>query len=109
MQKPSSNSRMRCVGLTIETRPDFLYNRTYKTYALSWNNRVELGVQILDDKTYIWMKRGHTIIDVARATELLRNAGLKIVYHIMPGLAKKKKILFHLSYCLIMKDFFRIC
>ncbi len=48
--------------------------------------RVELGVQIIDDKVYKKINRGHSVKDVAEATKELRNAGFKIGYHIMPGL-----------------------
>ncbi len=48
--------------------------------------RVELGVQIIDDKIYKKIKRGHTIKDVVDATRCLKDAGFKVGYHIMPGL-----------------------
>jgi elongator complex protein 3 len=48
--------------------------------------RVELGVQIIDDKIYKIVKRGHTVKDVVDATRELKNAGFKVGYHIMPGL-----------------------
>jgi elongator complex protein 3 len=48
--------------------------------------RVELGVQMPDDKIYKIIKRGHKVKDVVDATRELKNAGFKIGYHIMPGL-----------------------
>ena len=48
--------------------------------------RVELGVQMLSDKVYETVKRGHTVEDVARASALLRQNALKVHYHWMPGL-----------------------
>jgi elongator complex protein 3 len=48
--------------------------------------RVELGVQIIDDKIYEIVKRGHRVKDVIDATKALRDAGFKVGYHIMPGL-----------------------
>jgi elongator complex protein 3 len=48
--------------------------------------RVELGVQILDDNIYQLIRRGHTVNDVIRATKLLKEAGMKVYYHWMPGL-----------------------
>jgi elongator complex protein 3 len=48
--------------------------------------RVELGVQIIDNKVYKKINRGHTVEDIIKATEKLKNAGFKIGYHLMPGL-----------------------
>jgi elongator complex protein 3 len=48
--------------------------------------RVELGVQAVDDQIYKKTKRGHTVEDVIEATKLLKDAGFKVGYHIMPGL-----------------------
>jgi elongator complex protein 3 len=50
--------------------------------------RVELGVQLIDDRVYEFVKRGHTVKDVVEATKCLRNAGFKIGYHLMPGLPR---------------------
>ena len=47
---------------------------------------MQLGAQILDDKILTKSKRGHTVADLARATEMLRNHGFKIDYHLMPNL-----------------------
>ena len=48
--------------------------------------RVEIGVQIPDDKIYKKINRGHTVKDVIKATKKLKDAGFKVGYHIMPGL-----------------------
>jgi elongator complex protein 3 len=48
--------------------------------------RVELGVQIIDDKIYKKVKRGHLVKDVIDTTKALKDAGFKVGYHIMPGL-----------------------
>jgi elongator complex protein 3 len=48
--------------------------------------RVELGVQMLSDDIYLKVKRGHLVEDVIKASRLLRDAGLKLHYHWMPGL-----------------------
>ena len=85
-KKLNEKSKHRCVALCIETRPDRCTVKDIKK-VISWGaTRVELGVQIPDDKIYKTVKRGHTIKDVISATERLKNAGFKIGYHIMPGL-----------------------
>jgi elongator complex protein 3 len=48
--------------------------------------RCELGVQAADDKIYKLVKRKHTVADVVRATQMLKDSGFKVGYHIMPGL-----------------------
>lgn len=75
----------RCVALCIETRPDECVK--YIPDLLEFGcTRVELGVQIIDDKIYKKINRGHTVKDVVDTTKALKNAGFKIGYHIMPGL-----------------------
>jgi elongator complex protein 3 len=86
LQKVNETARCRIVGLSIETRPDYITPeeiRRLRTYGVT---KVEIGVQHTDDEILEKTKRGMTTADVVRATELLRDAGLKIVYHMMPNL-----------------------
>jgi len=84
-KKRNETAKHRCVALCIETRPDVCIE--YISRLLEFGcTRVELGVQIIDDKIYKKVKRGHTIKDVIEATKALKDAGFKIGYHIMPGL-----------------------
>jgi elongator complex protein 3 len=48
--------------------------------------RVELGVQNIYDDIYALVNRGHKVQDVIEATRTLKDAGLKVAYHLMPGL-----------------------
>jgi elongator complex protein 3 len=83
----------RCVALCIETRPDVCGKEEIKRMLEFGCTRVELGVQMPDDAIYKKCKRGHTVKDVISATNLLRENGFKIGYHIMPGIpgSNKKK------------------
>ena len=84
-QEKNETAKHRCVALCIETRPDVCSKHIKK--MRNWGvTRVELGVQIVDDKIYKKIKRGHTVQDVVQATEDLRNAGFKIGYHLMVNL-----------------------
>jgi len=75
----------RCIGLTVETRPDWCFE-THIDRMLSYaTTRVEMGVQSLSDTALEKMKRGHGTAEVRRATQLARDAGLKVGYHMMPG------------------------
>ncbi|MBM2824379.1 MAG: histone acetyltransferase, family [Dehalococcoidales bacterium] len=76
----------RCVGLCIETRPDWCGEEQIDRMLEFGTTRVELGVQTLDDEIYRLVKRGHTVADVVRATRLLKEHGFKVHYHWMPGL-----------------------
>jgi len=76
----------RCIGLTIETRPDWCRLQHVEKMLEMGTTRVEIGAQILDDEVLYAMRRGHDVNDIIRATQIARDAGLKICYHIMPGL-----------------------
>jgi elongator complex protein 3 len=82
----NETSAHRCTGLCIETRPDFCGQPEIDRMLKFGTTRVEIGVQILSDEIYQKVKRGHTVEDVARASALLRENGLKVHYHWMPGL-----------------------
>ncbi len=79
-------AKSKIVGITIETRPDFINKEELKFLREIGTTRVELGVQTTDPKILQLIKRGHTLDDLVRATYLLKEAGFKITYHLMPGL-----------------------
>ncbi|UCG95852.1 MAG: tRNA uridine(34) 5-carboxymethylaminomethyl modification radical SAM/GNAT enzyme Elp3 [archaeon] len=85
-KKGNEKAKNRCVGLTIETRPDFMGRREINRILDYGATRVELGVQNPDNIIYRKMKRGHGVKDVIEATKLLKDSGFKVCYHIMPGL-----------------------
>ena len=84
-KKKNEKTKHRCVALCIETRPDVCSKFIDRMREFGCT-RVELGVQIIDDKIYKKVKRGHTVQDVVSATRNLKDAGFKVGYHIMPGL-----------------------
>lgn len=79
-------SDVRPVGITIETRPDYCQTKHVDTMLGLGATRVELGVQTVYDDIYDHVCRGHKVSDVISATQLAKDAGLKVCYHIMPGL-----------------------
>ena len=89
--KKNETAEHRCVGMTLETRPDFITVDELKRFREYGCTRVELGVQSLDDKVQEVTKRGHDTATVRKATQLLRDAGFKIAYHLMPGLPGSNK------------------
>lgn len=85
-QQINESASYRAVGLCIETRPD-VCGREEIERMVSWGvTRVELGVQTIDDSIYQTIRRGHNIEAVVESTKMLRQAGLKVHYHWMPGL-----------------------
>jgi elongator complex protein 3 len=77
---------VRCVGLTIETKPDYCKMDHINLMLELGTTRIELGVQSLNDTVFKLINRGHTIQDVYRAFYEARNSGYKIGAHMMPGL-----------------------
>jgi len=85
-KKGAETSQIRNVGITVETRPDWA-KENHVDHMLSMGvTRVELGVQNVYDDIYEQVGRGHTVQDVVEATRILKDSGLKVVYHLMPGL-----------------------
>ena len=85
-QRINETGSHRCVGLCIETRPDWCRTEDINRMIEFGTTRVELGVQTLDDDIYRLVRRGHQVEDVVRATRALKECGLKVHYHWMPGL-----------------------
>lgn len=82
----AEKSKRRCVGITIETRPDVCGVNDLKR-LLNWGvTRLEIGVQIVNDKVYKRINRGHTVQDVIHSFKNCRDLGLKVTAHMMVGL-----------------------
>lgn len=90
-QKWNERAENRCIGLTVETRPDLINEEELKRLRELGVTRVEIGVQSLFDDVLILNKRGHTTEEVRRATKLLKNAGFKVTYHMMLNLLGSDK------------------
>src|SRR5437667_12157668 len=77
---------VRCIGLTIETKPDcFLGSEVDESLWLG-TTRVELGIQSTHDDVLEAVHRGHTDAQSRAALGHAKAAGLKIGAHMMPGL-----------------------
>lgn len=82
----NETARVRNVGFTIETKPDYCKQEHVDLMLNYGATRVEIGVQALRDDVYKIVNRGHTLDDVVEAFQVARDAGYKIVAHMMPGL-----------------------
>jgi elongator complex protein 3 len=76
------------IGLTIETRPDFINKEEIKFLRNLGVTRIELGAQTTNNRILKHINRGHSTKEIISATYLLKEAGFKITYHLMPGLPK---------------------
>jgi elongator complex protein 3 len=85
-ERRAEASKVRNVGITVETRPDWARSEHVDRMLSMGVTRVELGVQNVYDDIYRIVKRGHTVRDVVDATRVLKDSGLKVGYHLMPGL-----------------------
>jgi elongator complex protein 3 len=85
-KKLAETGEIRNVGLTIETKPDWCKKAHVDQMLRFGATRVEIGVQVLDDQVYKLTNRGHDVTDVVDAFQISKDAGLKIVAHMMPGL-----------------------
>jgi elongator complex protein 3 len=85
-QKKNEKAKHRIVGLTLETRPDYIDTKELINFRNLGCTRVELGVQSIFNDVLKINKRGHNVQKTIEATALLKDFGFKINYHIMPGL-----------------------
>lgn len=84
--KRNETAQNRCVGFTVETKPDYCKEPHVDLMLELGVTRVEIGVQSLRDDVYRLVNRGHTLADVVESFRIAREAGYKIVAHMMPGL-----------------------
>ncbi len=85
-QRVNETATHRIIGLTLETRPDWITPKEVRNLRVLGCTRIELGVQNTDNKLLDRIQRGHTIEDAKRATALLRAGGFKVDFHLMPQL-----------------------
>ncbi|KAA2279262.1 tRNA uridine(34) 5-carboxymethylaminomethyl modification radical SAM/GNAT enzyme Elp3 [Candidatus Nitrosocosmicus sp. SS] len=85
-QLENQSASVRCVGLTVETKPDYCKLSHVNMMLDLGTTRIELGVQSLSDQVFRLVNRGHSLEDVYEAFYVSRNCGFKIGAHMMPGL-----------------------
>jgi len=86
IQKQNEKSKVRCIGITFEPRPDWAKKEQIDFMLNFGVTRVEIGVQNPSNTVYKKVNRGHTVRDVTEATQQLKDSGLKVAYHLMPGI-----------------------
>lgn len=85
-KKRNETAASRVIGIAIETRPDWITREEIIALRRYGVTRVEIGYQTTIDSINELNKRGHGNKESIEATRLLKDAGFKVVAHIMPGL-----------------------
>ncbi len=86
-QKRNERAKHRIIGISIETRPDFINQKEIKRLRQLGVTMVELGIQSVYDNVLKANLRGHKRKEIVSATRLLKEAGFKVLYQMMPNLA----------------------
>ena len=82
----SEQSTIKCIGITIETRPDYCL-KPHLSEMLGYGcTRIEIGVQSIYESVARETNRGHTVSAVANSFQLAKDCGFKVVTHMMPDL-----------------------
>ncbi|KAG5440201.1 hypothetical protein PCANB_001770 [Pneumocystis canis] len=82
----SEKSKIKCIGITIETRPDYCLDQHLSSMLRYGCTRLEIGVQSIYEDVARDTNRGHTVKAVCETFCLAKDAGFKIVSHMMPDL-----------------------
>jgi len=82
----SQESATKCVGITIETRPDYCTETQLDDMLAYGCTRLEIGVQSVYEDVARDTNRGHTVKAVCHTFKLAKDAGYKVVSHMMPDL-----------------------
>nr|CAG4646872.1 EOG090X02DF [Megafenestra aurita]SVE92266.1 EOG090X02DF [Megafenestra aurita] len=82
----SERSCTKCIGITIETRPDYCLKRHQSDMLRYGCTRLEIGVQSVYEDVARDTNRGHTVKAVCESFHLGKDSGFKIVTHMMPDL-----------------------
>lgn len=107
--KYSERARTKCIGITIETRPDYCLRKHLSDMLNYGCTRLEIGVQsvyediardtnrgagfvlvqgnkITNRRLRLFSLAGHTVKAVCESFQMSKDAGFKVVSHMMPDL-----------------------
>ena len=85
-QKENETARSRIIGLTLETRPDYITVDEIRRFRSYGCTRVQIGVQHTHDDVLEYINRQCTREDAVRAIRLLKDNCFKVDIHLMPDL-----------------------
>jgi len=90
-QLRNENSKIRCIGLTIETRPDLGKLEEGNEILYYGGTKIELGIQSVYDEDLVFTERGHLVKDSIDSIRILKDLGFKLNFHYMLGLNSDRK------------------
>jgi elongator complex protein 3 len=82
----SEQAVTKCIGITIETRPDYCLKPHLEEMLSYGCTRIEVGVQSIYESVARETNRGHTVAAVSHSFQLAKDCGFKVVTHMMPDL-----------------------
>ncbi|KAI6244193.1 Elongator complex protein 3 [Aphelenchoides fujianensis] len=82
----SEASDTKCIGITIETRPDYCLPKHMNDMLSYGCTRLEIGVQSVYEDVARDTNRGHTVQAVCECFHFAKDTGYKVVIHMMPNL-----------------------
>lgn len=85
-QRINETAKAHVIGLTVETRPDYITNQNLIEFRECGITRLELGFQHTDNKILKKVNRQHTVEDSIEGIAKLLACGFKVDIHLMPGL-----------------------
>ncbi|MDO8436334.1 MAG: tRNA uridine(34) 5-carboxymethylaminomethyl modification radical SAM/GNAT enzyme Elp3 [bacterium] len=92
IQRLNEKAKHRIIGLSVETRPDFINPAEIKRLRELGVTMVEMGIQSIYDDVLKFNLRGHTVKETILATKLLKDTGFKVLYQMMPNLPRSSLV-----------------
>ncbi|MDD2745604.1 MAG: tRNA uridine(34) 5-carboxymethylaminomethyl modification radical SAM/GNAT enzyme Elp3 [Candidatus Gracilibacteria bacterium] len=92
-QDRNETAESRVIGIAIETRPDWITPDEIRQLRVYGVTRVEIGYQTTNDTINTLNQRGHGNKESIEATRMLKDAGFKVVAHMMPNLLGSNPLL----------------
>ncbi len=82
----NETAKHRCIGLTIETRPDYCFEEHVNSLLDFGCTRAEIGIQSIYNDVLDRVKRDHHVEETIKAIQIAKDSAFKIIAHIMPFL-----------------------
>ncbi|SCV66889.1 BQ2448_5535 [Microbotryum intermedium] len=82
----AEQAQTKCIGITIETRPDYCLKPHLSSMLRYGCTRLEIGVQSVYEDVARDTNRGHTVRATCESFHMAKDAGFKVVSHMMPDL-----------------------
>jgi histone acetyltransferase (RNA polymerase elongator complex component) len=81
-------------SVRVSTRPDYINEEILNNLKKYGVKTIELGVQSLCDEVLINSNRGHSVMDVFSAAQMIKDKGFVLGFQLMPGLPGDNEMIF---------------